>query len=76
MFDTPKARIYTVTEITKSIKGLLETEFPFATVIGEISNLRRPYSGHLYFTIKDDEAQLKAVLFNQQHHCPMFSTRF
>jgi exodeoxyribonuclease VII large subunit len=66
MFATPKVRIYTVSEITKSIKGLLETEFPFATVVGEISNLRRPYSGHLYFTIKDDEAQLKAVLFKQQ----------
>jgi len=68
MFDSPKARIYTVAELTKSIKGLLETEFPFATVIGEISNLRRPYSGHLYFTIKDDEAQLKAVLFKQQQN--------
>jgi exodeoxyribonuclease VII large subunit len=66
MFVTPKERIYSVSEITRSIKGLLETEFPFATVVGEISNLRRPYSGHLYFTIKDDEAQLKAVLFKQQ----------
>ena len=66
MFEKPAVRIFSVTEITQSIKGLLETEFPFATVAGEVSNLRRPYSGHLYFTIKDDNAQLKAVLFKQQ----------
>ena len=66
MFEMPAVRIFSVTEITQSIKGLLETEFPFATVAGEVSNLRRPYSGHLYFTIKDDNAQLKAVLFKQQ----------
>jgi exodeoxyribonuclease VII large subunit len=66
MFALPPVRIFSVSEITQSIKGLLETEFPFATVAGEVSNLRRPYSGHLYFTIKDDAAQLKAVLFQQQ----------
>ncbi len=66
MYDIPPVKIFSVSEITKSIKGLLETEFPFATVVGEVSNLRRPYSGHLYFTIKDDDAQLKAVLFKQQ----------
>jgi exodeoxyribonuclease VII large subunit len=66
MFEKSATRIFSVTEITQSIKGLLETEFPFATVAGEVSNLRRPYSGHLYFTLKDDSAQLKAVLFKQQ----------
>ena len=66
MFEIPPVRIFSVSEITQSIKGLLETEFPYATVVGEVSNLRRPYSGHLYFTIKDDDAQLKAVLFKQQ----------
>jgi len=66
MFEIPPVRIFSVSEITQSIKGLLETEFPYATVAGEVSNLRRPYSGHLYFTIKDDDAQLKAVLFKQQ----------
>jgi exodeoxyribonuclease VII large subunit len=66
MFEIPPVKIFSVTEITQSIKGLLETEFPFATVAGEVSNLRKPYSGHLYFTIKDDAAQLKAVLFKQQ----------
>ena len=59
-------RIQTVTELTHSIRGLLETTFPFVTVTGEISNLRQPTSGHLYFTLKDSTAQIKAVLFKPQ----------
>jgi exodeoxyribonuclease VII large subunit len=66
MVDLPTPRVLTVTELTRSIRGLLETEFPFVTVSGEISNLRKPYSGHLYFTLKDDTAQLKMVLFKTQ----------
>ena len=66
MLELPTPRILTVTELTRSIRGILETELPFVTVSGEISNLRRPYSGHLYFTLKDDSSQLKAVLFKQQ----------
>lgn len=66
MINLPTPRILTVTELTRSIRGLLETEFPFVTVSGEISNLRQPYSGHLYFTLKDEDSQLKAVLFKQQ----------
>ncbi len=58
--------VQSVTEITRSIKGILEHGFAFVAVSGEISNLRRPYSGHLYFTLKDDNAQLKAVLFKSQ----------
>jgi exodeoxyribonuclease VII large subunit len=62
-------RVQTVTELTRSIRGLLETEFAFVTVAGEISNLKRPYSGHSYFTLKDREAQLRVVLFkNQQRY--------
>ena len=66
MIDLPTPKILTVTELTRSIRGLLETEFPFVTVTGEISNLRQPYSGHLYFTLKDEDSQLKAVLFKPQ----------
>jgi len=66
MLELPTPRIFTVTELTRSIRGLLETEFPFVTVSGEISNLRQPYSGHLYFTLKDEDAQLKGVLFKPQ----------
>ncbi len=66
MLDLPTPRILTVTELTRSIRGILETELPFVMVNGEISNLRRPFSGHLYFTLKDQDSQLKAVLFKTQ----------
>ena len=66
MINLPTPRFLTVTELTRSIRGILETEFPFVTVIGEISNLRQPYSGHLYFSLKDEDSQLKAVFFKQQ----------
>ena len=59
-------QIQTVSELTQSIRGVLEVSFPFVTVAGEISNLRCPYSGHLYFTLKDETAQIKAVLFKPQ----------
>ncbi len=57
---------YTVSELNGSIRRLLENRFPFLSVAGEITNLRRPYSGHIYFTLKDDMGQIKAVLFKMQ----------
>ncbi|MFO7606998.1 MAG: exodeoxyribonuclease VII large subunit [Desulfurivibrionaceae bacterium] len=66
MLTTHSVTIQSVSELTRSIRGLLETQFSFVTVTGEISNLRKPYSGHLYFTLKDQDAQLRAVLFKQQ----------
>lgn len=60
------SKIQSVSELTSSIRVLLETEFPFITVRGEISNLRKPYSGHIYCTLKDREAQIRAVLFKSQ----------
>ncbi|MCL1980469.1 MAG: exodeoxyribonuclease VII large subunit [Proteobacteria bacterium] len=59
-------RVLTVTELNNSIRSLLEGRFPFVSVAGEISNLHRPASGHLYFTLKDGGAQLRAVLFKIQ----------
>ena len=59
-------RVQTVSDLTRSLRGLLETEFPFVTVMGEISNLRTPFSGHSYFVLKDRQAQLKAVMFKGQ----------
>jgi exodeoxyribonuclease VII large subunit len=66
MHSMASEQIQTVSELTQSIRGVLEVSFPFVTVIGEISNLRCPYSGHLYFTLKDETAQIKAVLFKPQ----------
>lgn len=59
-------RVLTVSELTGAIRTLLEGRFPFVSVAGEISNLHRPASGHLYFTLKDAGAQVRAVLFKMQ----------
>ena len=56
-------RVFTVSELTVRLKATLEEAFPAVWVEGEISNLRTPGSGHAYFTLKDEGAQLSAVLF-------------
>ena len=56
-------QVYTVSELTLRLKAALEEAFPAVWVEGEISNLRTPGSGHSYFTLKDEGAQLSAVLF-------------
>ena len=61
--DQPEQQILTVTEVTEQIKELLETSFPNVWIEGEISNFSRPRSGHCYLTLKDDEAQLPAVIW-------------
>lgn len=65
-FILPERRIYSVSELTQSIKGLLEDAYPFFWVAGEISNFRTPLSGHFYFTLKDPGAQIGAVMFRAQ----------
>lgn len=56
-------KIYRVAEITRLIKTLLEDEAGEVWVEGEISNFRQPTSGHWYFTLKDENAQIAAVMF-------------
>jgi len=53
----------TVTELTRSIKQVLEEGFPFFSVTGEISNFRPASSGHWFFTLKDEGAQISCVIF-------------
>ncbi len=57
--------ILTVSQLNNNIKLLFEETFDFIWVEGEVSNLRRPQSGHVYFTLKDDKSQIKAVFFRQ-----------
>ena len=58
--------IQTVSQLTAALKFLVERQYPFIAVRGEISNLRIPASGHQYFTLKDAGAQLRAVLLKPQ----------
>jgi len=57
---------YSVSSLLRATKAMLELEFGTVWVEGEISNLARPASGHLYFTLKDDKAQVRCALFRAQ----------
>lgn len=58
--------IYSVSSLVRETKSLLEMEFGSIWVEGEVSNLARPASGHLYFTLKDERAQVRCALFRGQ----------
>ena len=55
--------VYTPTELNREVKLHLETGFPRILLEAEISNLSRPASGHLYFSLKDDRAQIRCAMF-------------
>lgn len=65
--NTDQHRIYTVSELTSDIKDILEKTYPFIWIYGEISNFNIPASGHFYFTVKDEHAQINAVMFRNQN---------
>ena len=67
-FDfAPARRVYPVSELNAAIRGTLEREFPDVWVSGEISGVKLATSGHYYFTLKEREAQLRAVAFRSAH---------
>jgi exodeoxyribonuclease VII large subunit len=57
------AKVRSISELTREVKGLIEEGFPSVWVAGEVSNLARPSSGHMYLTLKDPEAQLRTVIY-------------
>ncbi len=61
------AHVFQVSELTSAIRETLEMHFPFIWVRGQVSNLSRPGSGHIYFTLKDDHAGLQVVWFKNTH---------
>jgi len=67
---TPEQAAITVSQLNRRAKTLLEQGIARIWVEGEISNLARPASGHLYFSLKDDGAQIRAAFFRQRQHGP------
>ncbi len=61
------SHVFSVTELTAAIKEVMEIQFPFIWVRGQVSNLSRPGSGHIYFTLKDEQAGLQVVWFRNSH---------
>jgi exodeoxyribonuclease VII large subunit len=59
-------RVFTVSDLVRAVARTVESRFGMVTVEGEISNYKAPPSGHIYFTLKDAEAQLPSVMFRSQ----------
>jgi exodeoxyribonuclease VII large subunit len=62
----PTRHVFTVSELLRQIEAALDEKFQFVWVEGEISGLRRAGSGHLYFSLKDEAGQVRAVCFKWQ----------
>jgi len=62
-FRPPQHRVWTVRDLVAAVRSHIEREYSDAWVEGEISNFRAPESGHLYFTLKDGNAQIRVVMF-------------
>jgi exodeoxyribonuclease VII large subunit len=62
-FRPPERRVWKVRDLVAAVRAHIEREYSDAWVEGEISNFRAPESGHLYFTLKDGNAQLRVVMF-------------
>lgn len=72
LFDTPTERtVLTVSALNRQVKSTLENHVGHVWLEGEISNLARPASGHLYFSLKDDQAQIRAAWFKFSQKNPL-----
>ena len=58
--------IYTISRLYREVRTVLEEVFPTVWVQGEISNLAKPASGHLYFSLKDNAAQVRCAMFKNR----------
>src|SRR6266581_2819486 len=66
--STPSpSEILTVSALTRSVRDLLERRYPLLWVAGEISNFSLAKSGHAYFVLKDERAQVHCVMFRHRH---------
>ncbi|HEX6803676.1 MAG TPA: exodeoxyribonuclease VII large subunit [Terriglobales bacterium] len=65
-FKAPERRVWVVRDLVSAVRTHLEREYSDIWVEGEISNFRAHDSGHLYFTLKDEGAQIRAVMFRSQ----------
>jgi exodeoxyribonuclease VII large subunit len=64
--ENSKRKIYSVSEITRILRSILEEEFPDITVEGEVSNFRPSSTGHYYFSLKDKDSVISVVMFRNR----------
>lgn len=70
--DTPQREVFSISRLNREARALVEGHFPLIWVEGELSNLARPSSGHLYFTLKDDQAQVRCAMFKLRNQLLAF----
>lgn len=70
--DTTARDIYSVTRLNREVRAVLEGSFPMIWIQGEISNLARPGSGHLYFSLKDPNSQVRCAMFKGRNRLLRF----
>lgn len=63
----PTREIFSISQLNRRVRQILETQFPLIWVEGEISNFSRPGSGHWYFTLKDESAQVRCCMFRNRN---------
>jgi len=68
-------RVYTVSELTRKLKNLIEESFPPLWVEGEVTDFRPAHSGHLYFSLKDEYALLHCIVFEEERTFATISLR-
>jgi exodeoxyribonuclease VII large subunit len=68
-----ETHIFSVSELTREIKILLETNIPYVWLVGEISNFTHHSSGHMYFSVKDQDAQISCVIWRTRNTTLLFS---
>ena len=71
-FMNQERSVYSVSELNHAVARLLEQEFAWVWVEGEISNLAAPASGHIYFTLKDAGAQVRCAMFRGRNQLLRF----
>lgn len=65
--NQPEREVLTVSQLNKAVRTTLEGTFPLLWVEGELSNLARPASGHMYFSLKDSNAQVRCAMFRMRN---------
>jgi len=70
--DLEEREIYTVQQLNREVKQLLQQNFPLLWIEGELSNVARPASGHIYFSLKDAQAQVRCAMFRNANRALPF----
>jgi len=69
----PRRDVYTISRLNREVRALLDGHFSLVWVEGELSNLSRPASGHLYFSLKDRDAQIRCAMFRMRNQLLPFT---